>query len=254
MPETAVASVFVPLKNPLGASEELFDPALTGKVAAPGMPPVATEQYRRLAAILHHAQADKGLRVVLVTSAISGEGKSLTTTNLALTLTRSYERRVLLIDADLRRPTLHTLFNLDSPRGVNDYVHSRGARPLELVPVAPRLFLLPAGRPDSDPIGALTSEMMQGIVQEGREKFDWVLIDTPPIGLLPDAGLLGGSADGALLVVRAGHSPFDLIKRAVDTLGRDRILGVVFNGADTSRRYGNDYYGYYGKSGYGKSR
>jgi protein-tyrosine kinase len=254
MLETAVAPVFVPFNNPLGVSEELFDPALTGKVAAPGMLPVATEQYRRLAAILHHAQADTSMRVVMVTSAISGEGKSLTTTNLALTLTRSYERRVLLIDADLRRPTLHTIFRLESPRGVNEYVHSRGAHPLELVPVAPRLFLLPAGRPDADPIGALTSETMRRIVKEGREQFDWVLIDTPPIGLLPDAGLLGGIADGALLVVRAGHSPFDLIKRAVDTLGRERILGVVFNGADTSRRYGDDYYGYYGKSGYGKSR
>jgi capsular exopolysaccharide synthesis family protein len=254
MSETVVASVFAPLDNPLGTSEELFDPALIGKVAAPGMLPVATEQYRRLAAILHHAQADTGMRVVMLTSAISGEGKSLTTTNLALTLTRSYERRVLLIDADLRRPTLHTLFRLESPRGVNEYVQSRGAEPLELVPVAPRLFLLPAGRPDSDPIGALTSETMRRIVTEGRERFDWVLIDTPPIGLLPDAGLLGGIADGALLVVRAGHSPFDLIKRAVDTLGRERILGVVFNGADTSRRYGDDYYGYYAKSGYGKSR
>ncbi len=254
MAETAAAPVFVPPKNAVGVTEELFDPALTGKVAAPGMLPVATEQYRRLAAILHHAHRDTGLRVVMVTSAISGEGKSLTTMNLALTLTRSYKQRVLLIDADLRRPTLHTLFRLDSPQGVNEYVYSRGAKPLTLVPVAPRLFLLPAGRPDSDPIGALTSEIMKRIVTEGREHFDWVLIDTPPIGLLPDAGLLGGIADGALLVVRAGHSPFDLIKRSVETLGRERILGVVFNGAETSRRYGNDYYGYYGKSNYGKSR
>ncbi|NUR56626.1 MAG: CpsD/CapB family tyrosine-protein kinase, partial [Acidobacteria bacterium] len=210
--------------------------------------------YRRLAAILHHGQHDTGLRVVMVTSAISGEGKSLTTTNLALTLTRSYERRVLLIDADLRRPTLHLIFQLENVRGVNEFVQSRGTKPLHLVPVAPRLFLLPAGRPDSDPLGALTSETMRRIVAEARDQFDWVLIDTPPIGLLPDAGLLGGIVDGALLVVRAGHSPYDLIKRAVESVGRERILGVVFNGADTSRRYGNDYYGYYGKSNYGKSR
>jgi capsular exopolysaccharide synthesis family protein len=231
--------------------EQPFDSSLTGKVAAAGMLPVATEQYRRLAAILHRAQANSGMRVVIVTSAISGEGKSLTTANLALTLTRSYERRVLLVDADLRRPTLHRIFGLGRLRGVNEYVRANGSNVLDLIAVAPRLSLLPAGEPDSDPIGALTSETMQRIVETGREMFDWVLIDTPPIGLLPDAGLIAAHADGVLLVVRAGHGPFDLIKRAIETLGRERILGIVFNGAETSRGYGDDYYGYYGKSGYG---
>jgi receptor protein-tyrosine kinase len=253
MAETVTLGLFGRPQESAAAAHP-FDSSLTGKVAVAGMLPVATEQYRRLAAILHRAQADTDLRVVIVTSAISGEGKSLTTTNLALTLTRSYERRVLLVDADLRRPTLHRIFDLERVRGVNEYVRSKGSTVLDLVTVAPRLSLLPAGEPDSDPIGALTSETMQRIVQAGREMFDWVLIDTPPIGLLPDAGLIAANADGVLLVVRAGHGPFDLIKRAIETLGRERILGVVFNGADLSRRYGDDYYGYYGKSGDGKSR
>lgn len=255
MAESAVAArTLLPLRDSHPVAEDLLDPALTGKVFGPDMLPVASEQYRRLAAILHHAQADTSMRVVMVTSAISGEGKSLTTANLALTLTRSYERRVLLVDADLRRPTLHTFFTLEGVRGVNEYVQSRGAKPLNLIKVAPRLTLLPAGRPDSDPLGALTSDTMRRLVQEARDQFDWVLIDTPPIGLLPDAGLLGSMVDGALLVVRAGHSPYDLIKRAIESVGRERVLGLVFNGAQTSRRYGNDYYGYYGKSNYGKRR
>ncbi len=255
MAESIVAArTLLPLKDAPGAPEDLLDPALTGKVFGAEMLPVATEQYRRLAAILHHAQTDTKMRVVMVTSAISGEGKSLTTTNLALTLTRSYERRVLLIDADLRRPTLNTMFNLEGVRGLNEHIQAKSAKTPNLIKVAPRLTLLPAGRPNSDPLGALTSETMRRIVTDAREQFDWVLIDTPPIGLLPDAGLLGSLVDGALLVVRAGHSPHDLIKRAIDSVGRERILGVVFNGAETSRRYGNDYYGYYGKSHYGKSR
>jgi capsular exopolysaccharide synthesis family protein len=253
MAETVTLGLCDPIAD-AASVEQSFDPSLAGKVAVEGMLPVATEQYRRLAAILHRAQADTGLRVVIVTSAISGEGKSLTTTNLALTLTRSYERRVLMVDADLRRPTLHRMFNLERVRGVNEYVESKGSSVLDIVPVAPRLFLLPAGAPDPDPIRALTSQTMDRMVKTGREMHDWVLIDTPPIGLLPDAGLLGAMADGVLLVVRAGHGPYDLIKQAIDTLGRERIVGVVFNGAETLRGYGDDYYGYYGKSGYGKSR
>lgn len=252
MAETVTLGLFAPPKD--AAIEHPFDASLSGKVAAAGMIPVATEQYRRLAAILHRAQGDSGMCVVMVTSAISGEGKSLTITNLALTLTRSYERRVLLVDADLRRPTLHRIFGLNRVRGVNEYVRSAGSTVIDLVPVSPRLFLLPAGEPEADPIGALTSETLERIVKSGRDMFDWVLIDTPPIGLLPDAGLIAPHADGALLVVRAAHSPHELIKHAVDTLGRERILGVVFNGADISRRYGGDYYGYYGTNGYGKSR
>src|SRR5690348_8021689 len=84
------------------------------------MLPASREQYRRLAAVLHDAQADKGLRVVMIASALAGEGKTLTACNLALTLSESYRRRVLLIDADLRRPTIHSVFRLDAATGLSD--------------------------------------------------------------------------------------------------------------------------------------
>jgi capsular exopolysaccharide synthesis family protein len=212
----------------------------------PNMLPLPTEQYRRLAAVLHHAQGQKGLRTLIVSSAIGGEGKSLTTSNLALTLALSYRRRVLLIDADLRRPTLSFLFQQPDGEGLNEHLRSPVVRQLPIVQVAPRLYLVPAGRPESDPVGSLTSERMRRVVAEATERFDWVIIDTPPVALLPDAKLISSMADGAILVVRSGYSPIDLIKRAIETLGHERIFGVVFNGAEAQKHGSKAYYGYYG--------
>jgi capsular exopolysaccharide synthesis family protein len=209
------------------------------------MLPASREQYRRLAATLHHAQADAGLRVVMIASAVQGEGKTLTATNLALTLSESYQRQVLLIDADLRRPALHTLFAVDNSAGLTEGLGSRQQRRLPVRQISPRLALLPAGRASSDPMAGLTSERMRRVIDEARETFDWVIVDTPPVVLLTDANLLSAMVDGVVLVVRAGSTHNDLVNRAIAAIGRDRLLGVVLNGASDSpqQRYG--YYNYY---------
>jgi Mrp family chromosome partitioning ATPase len=120
---------------------------------------------------------------------------------------------------------------------------------LPLHKVSDRLTVLPAGRPTSDPIGALTSERMRRLLNEAREVFDWIIIDTPPVGLMTDAALLTAIADGVVLVVKAGSTPFDLVRRAVESIGRDRVVGTVLNQAreqSHSSRY--EYYRYYGES------
>lgn len=210
------------------------------------MLPASREQYRRLAAVLHDAQADKGLRVVMIASALAGEGKTLTASNLALTLSESYRRRVLLIDADLRRPTVHSVFRLDAATGLSDGLMATDDAKLLVRQVTPRLAVLPAGRPSPDPMAGLTSPRMQRLVGEAREAFDWVIIDTPPLVLLPDAHLLAPIADGIVLVVRANSTPHAMVSRSVEAVGRQRILGVVFNGAEDVRdsEY-HDYYGYH---------
>jgi protein-tyrosine kinase len=209
--------------------------------------PAAVEQYRRLAAVLHHAQNDTGLRVVMVTSALPGEGKTLTAANLALTLSESYQRRVLLIDADLRRPSVHQLFALPSLSGLTDGLRSVEDRKLTLVEVSPRLTVLPAGRPDPDPMSVLTSSRMKYVLDEARQKFDWVIVDTPPVGLMPDAHLLAAMVDGALLIVGAGMSPHRTVAKAADVIGRDRIVGVVLNRIERDHMsHDGYYYSYYG--------
>jgi protein-tyrosine kinase len=219
----------------------------TKTVIDDAMMPACREQYRKLAAALHQAQRANGYKVMMVASAVAGEGKSLTATNLALTLAESYRRNVLLIDGDLRRPSLHTVFQVDGAPGLSDGLISREETSLPLHRLGQRLTLLPAGRPTSDPIGALTSDRMRRLVEEAREVFDWVIIDTPPVGLLTDAALLSSMADGVVLVVKAESTPYEMASRAVDALGRDRLMGVVLNRATEHAHRGNyDYYKYYG--------
>jgi capsular exopolysaccharide synthesis family protein len=212
-----------------------------------GFSPAALEQYRKLAAALHHAQTESGTKVVMMASALPGEGKSLTAINLALTLSESYHRRVLLLDADLRRPTVQRIFGLAPVGGLNDALKADEERPIVLSQISARLSVLPAGRPDTDPMSGLASDRMRRVISEAAEHFDWVIIDTPPVGLLSDASLLSEVVDGVVFVVRAGKAPYALVKRTVEAITPERIVGVVMNAVD----YAHDpnaggYYEYYG--------
>lgn len=228
---------------------ERIDHKLAEKVVADqNMSPISREQYRRLAAVLHDAQTSNGLKVVMIASAVPGEGKTLTASNLALTLSESYRQRVLLIDADLRKPTLHQVFQLHAASGLIEGLMAENGAKMVLRQVSPQLSILPAGRPTSDPMAGLTSERMRLLVQEARESFDWVIIDTPPLLLLPDANLLTTMVDGAVLIVRANSTPHEQVKRAADIIGRQHITGVVLNQAEATAQtgYGTHYYhGYY---------
>ena len=113
--------------------------------------PAAIEQYRRVAAGLHHSQKQFGTKVVMLASAVNAEGKSLSACNLALTLSQSYRKRVVLIDCDLRHPGLTELFKLPVTSGLSDALRAKSKRPLPLFQVAPGLVVVPAGRPDPDP-------------------------------------------------------------------------------------------------------
>jgi capsular exopolysaccharide synthesis family protein len=225
-----------------------FGPGASGKIVVMAdVPAVAIEQYRRLAASLHHAQFERETKVLMITSASPGEGKTLTATNLALTLSESYRRTVLLIDADLRRPSLHHVFKVPNVLGLSNALKSDTDQKLSVIQVSANLTVLPAGRPDPDPMSGLTSDRMRRIVQEAAARFDWVIIDTPPVGFLSDANLLAAMVDAALFVVRAGKSPYRLIQRSLEAIGRDRILGVVLNAVEENVDVaGYSYYGYYG--------
>lgn len=229
------------------------DPDVVGKlVGTDGFSAAALEQYRKLAAILHHAQLERGIKVIMTASALPGEGKSLTAINLSLTLSESYQRRVLLIDADLRRPTVQRIFGLPPINGLSEGLKASEDRPIQVTQVLERLFVLPAGRPESDPMSGLTSDRMRRLIGEASHSFEWVIMDTPPVGLLPDASLLAEFVHGVLLVIRSGKAPFPLVKRTVEAITHDRILGVVMNAIDfVHDRNAGGYYEYYGYGYYG---
>lgn len=188
--------------------------------------------YCRLAAQLHQMQQARKLTTVMIASALPGEGKSLTAATLARTLSEAYGRRVMLIDADLRRPSIHSLFGINISPGLNDYLSAN-------VPVVPArlsntLCVVPAGRPEPNPLERLSSSGMREFLAEQAQRSDWVVIDVPPLAACPDAGLLASLVDGVVVVVRAGRTPLAAVESTVAALGRERVVGVVLN-RSTSR-------------------
>jgi protein-tyrosine kinase len=255
LPSTAIGELPRELNVPsVGHSpSETFDrvaPRYEGKtVLEAEVSPQSREQYRRLAASLHHAQALQGTKVVMITSALVGEGKTLTASNVALTLSQSYQKQVLLVDADLRRPSLQAVFGIRAGAGLTEGLTAVKEHAVPVHQVSQRLGILQAGRPTSDPIAALTSLRMRRLIDEARKTFDWIIMDTPPVALLTDASLVSAMTDGAIIVVKAGHTPYELVERAVAAIGRDRTLGVVLNHAEIPSHgtgYYGDYYYYYG--------
>jgi len=221
---------------------ERIDARYAGKVVVDqNISAESREQYRRLAASLHHAQAATGIKVVMLTSAVMGEGKTLTASNLALTLTESYQKHVLMIDADLRRPALQRLFGLRHNAGLSETLIEGSERKVQVHQISQRLGVLAAGRPAKDPIAGLTSARMRRLLDEARAGFDWIIVDTPPVAMLPDANLLAAMVDGAVIVVKAGATPYDLVTRAVNAVGREKVLGVVLNSV-TEDHGGHSYY------------
>lgn len=201
-------------------------------VVSPEADWVLVEQFRRLAATLHQTQSAGNLKIVMVTSATPGDGKTLSAINLALTLSESYARRVLLIDADLREPSIRNLWDVPEAGGLTEALKAPADEKLTVFPVSDKLTLLPAGRPDPNPMSGLTSARMQRILREAGERFDWVIVDAPPVGTLADANLLSAMVDGALLVIRAGTTKSTAVTKAIEALGRERILGVVLNSVE----------------------
>lgn len=226
-------------------------------VVSSSAPADMLEEFRRLAALLHHAQLAHGTKVLMVSSATAGEGKTLTATNLALTLSQSYERRVLLIDGDLRKPSIHTIFDVENAAGLIDALREARAgvadRKVPVVPVSQRLTLLLAGGVLPDPAALLTSDLLQNLLKDASSVFDWVIVDTPPAAFLPDCSLMASFVDAALIVLRACSTPYPLVQRAVEAIGHDKILGVIMNRADPTaggEGYG-EHYRYYAY-GYGE--
>ncbi len=224
--------------------ERALPPRLDERAAKAIESPIFIEQFRRASASLIEAQAaaNGSLKVLLVASASPGDGKTMTALNLALVLGRSYGRRVLLIDGDLRRPSLHRVVGVSNRSGLADALQARSDVRLEVAPITDTVTLLPAGPADPDPLRSLSSARMKRVIQEASQRFDWVIIDSAPVGAVADASVLATLVDGIVFVVRAEHSQYPAVKKAMQTLGHDRILGVILNGVSGNWDENNAYY------------
>jgi capsular exopolysaccharide synthesis family protein len=188
----------------------------------------AAEAYRSLAANLQFSYADRQLQIIGITSAAAGEGKSTTVANLAVAMAEG-GRRVIVIDADLRRPGLHTLFGVDRHEGLANVLLGEKAQ-LPLVDTsAPGVRLLTSGPSPANPLEVLASRRFEQVLAQSRAQADFVLVDTTPAGALADAAVLAPRLEGILLVVSAGRTKRDLARRAREQLERvhANLLGVV---------------------------
>ncbi|MBU9712168.1 CpsD/CapB family tyrosine-protein kinase [Evansella tamaricis] len=192
--------------------------------------PVA-EQYRTIRSNIHFASLDNEMCVITLTSASPGEGKSTTATNLAIILAQQ-GKKVLLIDADMRKPSSHFTFRADNFSGLSTVLINK--IPLEDViydtPI-PNLHLLTCGPIPPNPAELLSMLRMDWLLSEVRKQFNYVIIDTPPILSVTDAQILGDKSDGIILVVSSGQTDKRSAKKAKDLLlqTRGNLLGVVLN-------------------------
>jgi succinoglycan biosynthesis transport protein ExoP len=210
---------------------------------------LAAESYKAMVTSILLSQRTHPA-VILVTSALPGEGKTTVSTNLAIVLAR-LRRRVLLVDTDLRRPSVHRAMRLNAKTGLGALLRKAAAFD-ELVvgsPDVPNLYVLPAGPIDLQEDTELLVSGFKDLVERWREQFDHIIIDTPPVLAMTDAVRMSVEADSVILVVRAGQIAKDEFLRAQDLLLKvnARLTGFVLNGAELDSSDFQYFYGYYGQ-------
>jgi protein-tyrosine kinase len=220
-----------------GAASMSLSPML---VAATAPESVAAEQFRLLRSRVESRAATTRTQLIVVTSPRLGEGKTTTSANLALCLAQDPQQRVLLIEADLRRPRLAALFGIRAEPGVVDVLTRSATIDEAMVPITGyHMSVLPAGTAERRLPEVLTSSVLRSLVDSLRPRFTRILIDTAPLAMA-DTQELARIADGVLLVVRAGMTPRPALETAFHTLERDKIIGFVLNGIDEVAEYYGD--------------
>ncbi len=189
-----------------------------------------TEELRSLRSRLYELRKDRPLKSILVASALPGEGRTFIAANLAQVLALQTGCKVLMVDADLRNPRLHSAFGTSVKPGLSEYllqeadefaVMQRGS--------AEGLFLIPAGRPVQGQTELVGNGRLKSLIDQVDSLFDWIIVDSPAALPVTDACLLGSCCDGVLLVVRSHSTPFDVVRKARERFREESLLGVVLN-------------------------
>lgn len=208
--------------------------------------PVA-ESYRTLRTNIQFSSFDKDIKTIVVTSAAPGEGKSTTIGNLAIVMAQS-GKKVLLIDCDLRKPSLHKKFRITNQAGLTNILLF-DVDPMDILHKhMDNLYILTTGQLPPNPAEVVASNRLKKFIEEMKNHFDYILIDSPPLIAVTDSQILSSFCDGTLLVVSSGEAERETVKRAKDLLNKvnANIIGVVLNKLDLKSRKGYGYYYYYG--------
>ena len=207
------------------------------------------EKFRTLRSRLYQISATRPVRRLLLTSSVPQEGKTFVAANLAQSIIRQADRRVLLIDADLRASRLNLTLGTKNEPGLSDYLLGEAAITKVLqVGEERNLCFIPGGKLVSNPSELLHSQKMKSLLERMGQMFDWVIVDSPPAIAVHDASILADMCDGVLFVVRAGATDFEAAQKAAAEFSDSKLLGVILNRVAKRETYGEYYYGYSGDS------
>jgi len=208
-----------------------------------------SEAFRTLRTNLEFVSPGARLKSILVSSPGPGEGKSTVAANLAISLAQA-GKQVILVDADMRKPTQHKLFSLPNRAGLTTLLVKDAGQEVRQDTPVPRLSIVASGPVPPNPSELLASDSMDTVIDSLADNADIVIYDSPPMAVVTDAIVLGPKLDGALMVVRLGVTSREAAKRARELLktSRSRVLGVVVNGVAHRHVYGSYYYYYYDES------
>jgi capsular exopolysaccharide synthesis family protein len=202
---------------------------------------LAAEKFRFLGVRLRQLQQTRPLKKVLITSTIPQEGKSMVAANLACTLARRTHQKTLLVDGDLRRPSIARLFGLGKTPGLSEWLQGERTPMTSIYRLEEAgLWVLPAGSSPRNPLEAMQSGRLAGLMEQLTSWFDWVIIDSPPVLPLADTSVWMRMADGVLLVARQGTSEREHLKRGIEALEPTKLLGAIVNCSAKSAQ--SDYY------------
>jgi capsular exopolysaccharide synthesis family protein len=215
------------------------------------------EQFRSLRSHVYQARYEAPLKTILIASGMPSEGKSFIAANLAMSLARNSIHNILLIDGDLRRPTLHHLLGAPGSPGLSDYLdgnadlidimqrdRSPEAGGHSGVGKVPNLTFIPSGKTRDNSSELVANHRIEKLVEAASPSFDWIVIDAPPVLAVTDAVDLGRAADAILLVARAASTPYEVAQRAKAAFNNARILGFVLNAVKDAPRSGSYNYNY----------
>lgn len=214
--------------------ESIINPILVDRhivcITDPDSP--ASEQYRKLRARILARTKQDFQNTIMVTSADVGEGKSITSVNFAVALAREIDHTVLLVDADMRKPSIHKYLGIKTDRGLSDYLSGQVELSDVLINTGlGRLVLLPAGNACSNPAELLSSNRMKELVKEMKHRYAdrYIVIDTPPVLVSADAISMSNHVDGVIFVVQAAKTSEKTVKKAINLLKGAIMLGIVYN-------------------------
>jgi capsular exopolysaccharide synthesis family protein len=206
-----------------------------------------SEAYRVLRTNIQYSNIDKRIKTIVVTSSEPMEGKTTTVVNLAVTFAQA-GNKVLVIDSDLRKPKIHSMFGINNDKGLTNLIAGHGAHKdfIQKVDID-NLSILTSGTIPPNPSELLASNSMKEFLKKVCEEFDIILFDAPPVGIVTDAAIISTYVDGTILVANSGHVGIETIKRSKDLLQKvdAKILGVVMNKLSRSYKKSNYNYSYY---------